>query len=261
MSSSIYPLSAPQPLTEEEKQNRFAFLYDLPIPDPAQELIDAFTPGNMMDPADALEITEFEKLFLPDAGTMKNGYCMMPDGTCYSNVLVKMPDLTVEMEDYWNQQHWTSQDDVHYKVWFPGMHYSHQGPVVENLGWGAGDVNFAAPIFLADVLSASPEELNPDFVAFSGCAGFFVPHENPENVWYQTIANCVRKSPEGGLECQTINWSGIHLINGKPVRKIPEGETADLETARLFGCHNAWENTRKNQILPLVWEILQKEGS
>ncbi len=250
----IYKLFEAEPLTEEEKKSPYAVIYDLPIHDPDPEILEHFHPGEPMDPAKAFPVTEFERLFTPGAIEQDNGYCLLPDGTGFSAVHVKMPDATPEMEAIWCDG-WLTESDVNYKVWLPGFHVSHQMPVIENLGWGTGIVDFACPLDPSKLLSAPPEVLDPEFIDFSGCSGYFTLLDDPSDRLCQTIANCVRKCPDGGIEVQTIVWSGMHYIDGKPIRMIPEGETADIERVRLFGCHNAWENTRKGEILPIIAEI------
>lgn len=252
----IYPISPREALTEEEKKCPYAYLYDLPVRDPAPEILEHLMPGSPMDSANAIPVTDLEKLFIPGALKQYNGYCLAPDGTGFSVVTVKM-EITPEMERFWNTTHWIYQDDVHYKVWFPGMHISHQVPVTENLGWGMGHINFGRPLILSELLSKAPEELDPNFLAFSGSSGFFYTLEEPDDILYNTIANCVHATSDGFVEVTTICWNGMHYIDGKPVRKIPLDQQADLERTRLFACHNAWENTRKSQILPLIYKIAQ----
>ncbi|MCD8332687.1 MAG: hypothetical protein LUB60_00895 [Clostridiales bacterium] len=250
----IYKLIPPEPLTEEEKKSPYAEIYDLPIHDPAPEILENFMPGKTMDPAKAFPVTELERLFTPGAMEQENGYCLLPDGTGFSTVHVKMPNATPEMEAIWSAG-WLTESDVNYKVWFPGFHISHQMPVIEDLGWGRGIVDFACPLILPKLLSAPPEQLDPNFIGFSGCSGYFTLLDNPEDKCCQTIANCMRKTPDGSLEEQTIVWFGTHYIDGKAIKMLPDGEMADIERVRLFGCHNAWENTRKGEILPLIAEI------
>ena len=251
----IYHIPEREPLNAVELKNPFAPLYDLPIHDPAPEILEHLLPGKPMNSANALPVTEFEKLFIPGALKQYNGYCLAPDGTGFSAVTVKM-NLTPEMERFWECSHWISQDDVHYKVWFPGMHFSHKMPVTEDLGWGVGHVNFAVPLDLSQLLSRPPEELDPNFLGFSGCAAFFYPLDNPDDIWYSTIANCVRATFDGLVEVTTLCWSGVHYIDGKAIRKIPLDMKADLERTRLFACHNAWENTRKGEVFPRVYKMM-----
>ena len=244
------------PLTEEEKKNPYARFYDVPIETPPDEVLEYFRPGNYMPQDKALRPEEAIRMATREGVPQPWGFCMLPGGYGYHTCRVDMPDVTEEMERWWSESHWIMQDDVHYKVWLPGFHFQHKDRVVENLGWGVGEVCFAYPLQLEMLPGYGEVELDPDLIGFFGCNGYFTP-EATGIPMYNILLNAVKRMPGGGISIQTVGWNGVHLLDGKSKRMLPDGQVADIEKSRLFGCHNAWENGRKAQLLPELYALSQ----
>ncbi len=254
---TIYPLQPIPALTEVERKNPYAKLYDRPIPTPEMDVLETILPDHPMAPSKAISLTELDKLFLPDALPAKRGYCLLPDGTGYHAMHIVMPDVTPEMERFWVDTNWIAALPENYKIWFPGFHDSHQFPVHENLGWGYGLVHFLEPLPPEKLhLSASPAELDPRFLAFSGSNAYFQVDGSDERE-YNVLLKRVYANERGGVEVQVVVWHGVQYKDGQAVRMLSVGETANLEHIRLFACHNAWETTRKGDILPDIYQIGQ----
>ena len=58
---------------------------------------------------------------------------------------------------------------------------------------------------------------------------------------------------EGGCELRTRFWMGYGVINGKPVKLIPDGVEFPLEPVKALLMHNIKEFTHLASILPEVY--------
>ncbi len=106
-------------LTDEEKTKPYAKYYYrqlAPIPGDVQSAIDA----GPIDPSQALAFEKINDLLEPGYHAKENGYCFMPDGSCYVAVLTRMRGVTGEMIDWWFS--WHAQESLRYKIWYPGAH-------------------------------------------------------------------------------------------------------------------------------------------
>jgi hypothetical protein len=67
------------------------------------------------------------------------------------------------------------------------------------------------------------------------------------------VMHFIRRLPGGGLEYRSRFWIGIHFVNGKPVRLLPEGARVSEETAYGFAYHCAHEMATLGSILPSLY--------
>jgi phloretin hydrolase len=251
---SAYEFTHIPELTEEEKKSPYAQFYYEPILPPAPEIITAIQPGNEIDSAIAVAPQDIRKLLVPGFLKVDNGYCVLPDGTGFSVIHTRGPDVTLEMEQWWGT--WFKSGDynyLNYKIWMPSLHFTHANPIWEDLGWGTSKL-YRVKSITPDVLDlpTSPKELNPDFLTLAGSAFTIIPDAPGEAPYYATLIHYTALGDDG-LDVLTIVWSGIHILDGKTVRMIGKDERVDLEYVRLFACHNAWELARKMQLLPQLY--------
>lgn len=251
---SAYEFKHIPELTDDERASPYARFYYEPILPPAPEILAAIQPGKQIDPSLALAPQDIGKLFTPGSLQVDNGYCLLPDGTGFSIIHTRAPDTTLEMERWWVTWFMCSDYNyLNYKIWMPSLHFTHGTPIWEDLGWGPVRIYIVKPVKPAELnLPGSPKELNPDFLILVGAAARIVPDTAGERPYCATLVHYLTFGVKG-LDVFTCVWSGIHILDGKPVRMIGEDERVDLEYVRLFACHNAWEFTRKHQLLPKLY--------
>ena len=238
-------------LTAEEKKSPYAKFYTEPVESPSKEILAALQPGKQMDPALALAPEDLNKLFMPGTLKAENGYCVMPDGSGYSVLHTKLPGITLEMENFWNQ--WVQSKDynyVNFKATLPGLHFMYANPVWEDFGWGPVSAQIKTTV---SPISASslPKQLNPNFLSLHGVVLTIVPDFNGKPYW-ATIVNYTTLDKKGE-DIITIIWHGIHIFNDTPVRMINKADKADLEYVRNMTLHTAFQNSRKAQLLPKLY--------
>lgn len=96
-------------------------LLDKPLAPVAPETLDALASGPI-DPADALQESEMNRLLDLAPLAVECGYCFLPDGVGYVAMRVQMPEVTGEMVDWWFD--WHADDPLRYRVWHPPAHVS-----------------------------------------------------------------------------------------------------------------------------------------
>lgn len=257
------------PLGPIEKMSPFAKFYYTPVELPAPEVLEAIDMDRQMDPAKALAITDMRSLFAPGYQEVENGWCRMPDGTGFSTVKIDMPNVTPE--EYLMFQIYTHIDTINYKTWMPKLHLEQGAFTIENFGWGPllflqmgalmGTEKRSSP---ADMLSLTledlgraairmnalniddPKALDPDYVAFVGGSVYTIDIYTGQRNDMTVVAYIRRKGQ--GLELRYKVWFGLALVDGRPVRKIPEGAAVPLDKICAIASHNAFEYTRLNTI-------------
>lgn len=208
-----------------------------------------------MDPALALPADQVGRMLDPGYLERETGWCILPDGTGYSAVLTKMPNVTEEANNWWGP--WHEQDDLRYKCWFPGSHQK-VGPrwCQEDVGCGLEDVFFMQRL-TPEVVGFDPARYaaSPDLVIVRGQCGYSVPAScTPEDrPMAITVMHMIRRLPEGGVEYRTRFWSGVWFVNGRPVRMLPEGARVSEERAYGMAYHGACEMATLASILPELY--------
>jgi len=69
----------------------------------------------------ALKREDVNQLLLPGYLNTENGFCRLADGTMYVSALTKMPNVTLDMIDWWFW--WHAAEGPRYQIWYPDMHY------------------------------------------------------------------------------------------------------------------------------------------
>lgn len=82
-----------------------------------------------IDPSDVLPITELNRLLDPGYMAREQGWCILPDGTGYHAVYIWMPNVSIDMIDWWYVWHFNAPPSVpeeygnlRYKIWCPQEH-------------------------------------------------------------------------------------------------------------------------------------------
>ncbi len=269
-----------EPLTEEEKKLPYADIYDMVTPDPDPAIYDEIK--EPLDPSKALPIERINDLLNPGYLEAERGWCVLPNGCGYVAAHCIMPDVTPEMFEWWFA--WHALEDMRYRIWWPWQHYGiyvddearaiiknpdttlsqkYQGithHVIEDIGTGCTEL---------DISFKKPEELGFDMSRFkepnaSALAGanvlIYAPGKSvAPPMGCNTMCHVVRRRPEGGIEVRTRFWFGFQMIDGKPVKILPDGVVMDESFPRGLAHHAVEEYTRLSYILPKLYEKMSKE--
>jgi len=256
------------PITEEQKRLSYAKYYDKPlftVPEEKLALLDS-----PIDPKDALRIEDRNLLFEPGYLDKEIGYCQVEDGTTYVANLTPMPGVTTEMFDWWFA--WHGLGELRYTIWDPYDHYSAvstaqvQGRcaklsmkeryyntthiIKEDIGGGVADIfaNFRDPKEMG---------FKSELIGTPAC-GTIVTANCGVYSWpggmAQVMCHFVRETDDG-IELRTRFWTGWHILDGKPVRLIDDGEMLPLEAAKGLLAHNMLEFGNLGELLPLILPV------
>ncbi len=264
-------------LTPEEQKRSYAKYFDLKYPVETGNLVE-YEKGEM-DPAKTLSIHEISKLLDPGYHDVELGYCRMPDGTGYVAHYLKMPGITPEMFQWWFA--WHALEDARYMIWCPmdhgGVWVSEEGrekilndslPLHERyMGVTHHNIEKVGDNYLDIQLSfLHPEE-----------AGFDMTRYNPENISALACAN-IKELPvdapagtepsylfmmhtvrclEDGIELRSRYWQGWQMVNGVPVKVLPDGQKAPMEKIKGCAFHNVFEYSRLRGLLPDLYREMQ----
>ena len=215
-----------------------------------------------LDPADANTIQHMNDLFQEGYLPGEFGTCVLTDGSAVVANHLKMPGVTVEMVDWWFA--WHGLAPLRYKLWDKDEHYDistsdpdrRRDPSVplreriwntcdtvseDNFGTGPRTVviNFRNPVDIG----FDPEK----YAAFDGtiiCAG----DEKAPTVMCHFV-----RPIQGGVELRSRFWVGYSIVDGKPVKVVPEGKSIPPERGVLMLRHNIKEYTNLAAILPEVY--------
>jgi phloretin hydrolase len=90
-----------------------------PLARPAPELLEAIM-GGPVDPRQALDRSEVDRLLEPEELARETGWCTLPDGVGYLAVRTAMPAVSGEMVDWWFD--WHPREAIRYRIWHPAAH-------------------------------------------------------------------------------------------------------------------------------------------
>lgn len=173
--------------------------------------------------------TEINQLFNAGYLENENGFRRLEDGSTYVAVLTKMPNVTIEMIDWWFW--WHAAESLRYQIWYPEMHFANstdfQGHyddetksyrerlhlsehlVTEDVGVGKSEIliDFMHPT----KFGFDKEKLNPDKVTII-CARVGDPGKG---AWGTEMCHFVRTTEEG-VEMRSRFWLGhkIYRMGG-----------------------------------------------
>jgi len=118
---------ARHPLTPEENAisySKYWYYKQPPLNPIAQELLQLQVPLE-----DHLPYERLNELLKPGYLAREHGWCMLPDGGGYASCYIWMPNVTVEMLDWWYVWHFIAppqqpaeSGNLRYKIWCPQEH-------------------------------------------------------------------------------------------------------------------------------------------
>jgi hypothetical protein len=108
-------------------------------PAPVDAAAAAAVAAGPMDRAQALAMSDLDRLLDPTPLPVETGWCTLADGVGYVAVRTPMPGVSAEMIDWWFD--WHPRDPLRYRVWHPAAHHSNSlepgPPGAAKAHWGA----------------------------------------------------------------------------------------------------------------------------
>ncbi len=241
------------------------------------EHLDILEKGVEMLLESVLPINEKNKLL--DVGYLigENGFRRNEDGSVYAAVLTKMPNVTIDMIDWWFW--WHAAEDVRYQIWYPDMHFAissdFQGAYKDASKSYRERLHLSSHLVTEDV-GTGKEKIMIDFMSPAEF-GFDSSRLHPKRetvicarvgspdrgVWGTKMCHYVRTTNEG-VEMRSRFWIGhkvqrmggfaqgfFNSILNKPFVKkklIPKS----LGKAMFHHCSQEYHNLA--EILPQVYE-------
>ena len=109
-----------------------------PLEQPRPEVLEAIARGPI-DPADALGLSDVERLLDVAPLAVETGWCTRADGVGYVAVRTAMPAVSAEMVDWWFD--WHARESLRYRIWHPVAHRANSleppAPGGAKAHWGA----------------------------------------------------------------------------------------------------------------------------
>jgi hypothetical protein len=87
---------------------------------PADPVALAAIEDGPMDPSEALDRRDLDRLLDPAPLAVETGWCALADGSAYVAVRTPMLGVTGEMVDWWFD--WHPEDPLRYQIWHPAAH-------------------------------------------------------------------------------------------------------------------------------------------
>lgn len=247
----------PADMAEEEYKY---FLRDMVPPAPGvYERIETA----VLSPEKALRIENMNDLFLDGYLDGEFGYAQLEDGSLVVANLMKMPNVTVEMFDWWFA--WHGLKPIRYKLWDKDEHYdiSTQNPERRR------DLSIPLKERIWDTVDFAVEE-NP----VDGPHTVAIHFRDPADIGFDReklscfdgtiVCAADEKAPvvmchfvrpiEGGIELRSRFWMGKCIVDGKPRSALPEGVKMPLAIGKNVLTHNNKEFSNLAAILPEVFE-------
>ncbi|MBV9310916.1 MAG: hypothetical protein JOZ73_08790 [Solirubrobacterales bacterium] len=243
---------------------------------PAREVIDAIAAGPI-NPADALDRHQLDRLLDPTLMSAETGWCSLPDGVAYAAVRTELPGATGEMVDWWFD--WHPRDSIRYKIWFPGAHASVSFEPAQSVGakrqWGTihrpvediglGMDRLRIALHQPTQLGFSTNAIDDPRVATIVCG---LVGDDRRRMQHTLMAHVYLNSP-GGLVLRSRFWIGAVLRPYAPSiiadsvgrainRSAVRARAIPKQTARLMAEHCAAEYANLATLLP---ELHARYGS
>ncbi|MDO4572542.1 MAG: phloretin hydrolase [Clostridia bacterium] len=258
----------PVSMVDKEKSYFKYYLRDMAAPPAAKLALIGDQPGNA---ADALRIQERNLLFEPGDLPGEFGWWQMPDGTALIANQTFFPNVSGEMFDWWFA--WHPIDRLRYAIWDPQDHYDvrlqepgraldmrltarerHWGSIHyiwEDIGSGGVDllrIHFHRPA------EFGYDESRMDSAACNAlvCANTTV-YGNEQRPDASVVMTHFLRPAEGGSLLRSRFWFGWQIIDGKPVKCIPDGTLIPPAGPIALLRHNVAEFTNLAAILPSVY--------
>ena len=252
-------------LSAAEQTKPYAKYFYQPVVPPPKEIMEILDRGPI-DPSLAIPIQRRDELLKPGYLSAEIGYCLMSDNSGYVAMLIKMPNVTAEMIEWWFA--WFGLESLRYKIWDPEAHYATRvvdedlehrlNPKLSNLErrWnttivvnediGAGAVDLRISFLSPDDFGHGRDLLaKPPNATINNINLAINEPRRP----MATASHLYREIP-GGLELRARFWLGWNVMNKKPVRVV---DHVPFEMVKGLTYHCAREYTNLGALLPKVY--------
>lgn len=172
----------------------------------------------------ALSRNNINALFSKGYLDAEDGFCRLDNGSMYTSVLTKMPNVTLDMINWWFW--WHAAEGVRYQIWYPDMHFDIDSDfgghyddesksyierlhlsshlVTEDIGMGKEEIliNFKSPIEFGFDGNKLDSKKNTIICANVGSPG--------KGLWFVDMCHFVRVTSDG-VEMRSRFWMGHHI--------------------------------------------------
>ena len=277
LTSERNEIMAKEPLCREEMLLPYSKYYNYTLfpREPMQlELLEI-----PLNPEDALPPESLNELLKPGYLARECGCCVLPDGTGYAAAYTYMPDVTVEMIDWWYIWHFfrpasvpATAGNLRYKLWCPIEHwdtgfnddysrsraldnsiplrerrYGSSNFIYESIDGGVGNkIMIQARCFDPVEFGFDPALLGRDggTVVASSCINTSI---DGLNIYHFRPAFC-------GVEMRIRNYKGIRCENGTFVRTVDaENSPITVEQMKRSAYHALLEYPHLARFLPALY--------
>ncbi|WP_287153482.1 hypothetical protein [Candidatus Solincola tengchongensis] len=255
-------------LTPEEENKPYAKYFHKELAEIPRDDLERVNAGPV-NPASATPIERRNDLLEPGYLEVETGYTVMPDGSGFAATLVRMPEVTPEMLDWWFN--WHPLEGLRYAIWCPPAHVdigvkdparhldSSGVPLRER---NEGSTHY--PVEGFNLRSAqrlairfySPREFGLDmelfrepFISRAYCADVTLSlMRTPFCVFLHAV-----RSVAGGVEYRSRYWIGYTMRGGKPVRVRRPMPFRMMDLARNNCLHSLMEYNNLASFLPQLY--------
>lgn len=240
-------------LTKEEAASEYAKYYWQGPAAPSMENIEASERGNQLPASDVFLPEDFAREMASGrADRIRSGYRVCEDGTAFAVARIRGEGITDEMVQYFCEN-FDPEGDLYYKIWCPGVHMRHYNDgAIEDVGGGMEAIRFLA--FFGPKELGFTEDGDPKCITVSGGNGVSWPlhaiGKDPRKVFSIRYTREI----DGGRESIMFYWHGLHFIDGKGVRVIPEDETISENAVRSQISHCSYEQATEFQVIRAFWQ-------
>lgn len=249
-------------VSKEERALPYYKFFEQPMAKIPEEKI------KLIDTPQQVPSVPFDKrnLFLKgdDTDYCQVGYGVAPDGTGFVCNETYMPNVTVEMLDWWFPWH-SVGSDLRYKIWDPEDHYFAQADkadyvcnpdipvnqktwgvnhyVLEDIGKGPGflKLQFKSPADFGydnSIIGTDKCESLVSAIGDGDCAAAMT------HKWY---------SYKDGIMLCSRFWIGFGVVDNQIVCTLPKGANVPIEVPQGLFAHNIKEFTNLAAILPKIY--------
>ncbi len=266
-------MDAPKVNVSEEGKQRSYYKYYLrdiaEVPADKQEILK----DPMRDPADAHRIEDRNKIFDPGYLPGEVGIFPLENGTAVVANCTQFPGAKGEMLQWWFA--WHGVEPTRYAIWDP---HDHHGLVIDeetraklldpNLTVQEKCCNIHHTVYESLVPGEKPDHIEIDFkdpadmgmdvskLGTDACSFMVIANtglEGPDGSMIPVVMMHMARDTKDGCELRSRFWMGYNIIDGKPVKLLPDGMVFPEPILRMLLGHNFLEYTNLSVILPEVY--------
>ncbi|MGL5259663.1 MAG: DAPG hydrolase family protein [Lachnospiraceae bacterium] len=251
-------------LTEYERTLPYVKYFEQELAEIPKEKME-IAQGAAAPATQGLQLEDRNKFLSGTDEGIQSGFCVLENGLGFVANTTFMPNVTVEMCDWWFGWH-SVGSDLRYKLWDKEDHYQARAdqpeyvlnPEVPNHQKTWGMVHH-----IIEDIGKGPEELklcfkNPEEFGYDGS---LIGTKKCESLVCavgigDTPAFMTHKfySVDGGVMFESRFWMGVGYKDGELIKIIPDGIMVPEIGPRMLFSHNIKEYTNLAAILPHIYE-------